>query len=62
MFVNYYLFYFIIKQRTDTALTLAAANGHTATCKFLVENGANVNHENEVSQIKIYLYDNNDYC
>ena len=46
------LFYFLIKQDKNTALTLAAVNGHIETCKFLVENGANVNHEDQVSQNK----------
>jgi ankyrin repeat protein len=30
-----------------TALTLAADEGHTEICKVLIENGANVNHENK---------------
>ena len=58
------LFNFIIKQDKNTALTLAADRGHTEICKFLVENGANVNHEGQVSQnknISICIYDNNDY-
>ena len=46
------LFNFIIKQDKNTALTLAAERGHIETCKFLVENGANVNHETKVSQNK----------
>ena len=50
------LFNFLIKQNKRTALTWAAENGHTETCKFLVENGANVNHQKQVSQNKnIYI-------
>ena len=46
------LFYYF-KQNKETALTIAAKNGHTEICKFLVENGANVNHESGyVSQNK----------
>ena len=44
------LYYY--KQNKKTALILAVANGHTEICKFLVENGANVNHEDWVSQNK----------
>ena len=44
---------FFLSQDDSTALHMAAFEGHTSLCQFLLESGVDINEEDDVSQILI---------